>query len=126
MSDPAKPLVLVVDDAADSLDMYDRFLRARGYQVAIATNGQEGVEQAVKLQPRLIVMDVSMPVMGGEEAALLLKKQEETKHIPVVILTAYAMDGAAAVRNTQCEGFLIKPCSPDDLATEISRVLGQN
>jgi CheY-like chemotaxis protein len=63
--------------------------------------------------------------MGGWEVTAKLKSDERTRHIPVVILTAHALEGVSTVIESGCEGFLIKPCLPEDLVKEIVRVLGR-
>ena len=72
-----------------------------------------------------VVMDLSLPLMGGWEVTAKLKSDDKTKHIAVVILAAHALEGVSTVIEPGCKGFLIKPCLPDDLVKEIVRVLGR-
>ena len=119
-----RQLILVVDDVADNRDVYAQFLTFKGFRVALASDGQEAMDKAFQLQPDLIVMDLTMPVIDGWEATRRLKRNMSTKHIPVVVLTAHAhKDMEDGVKETGCDGFLVKPCPPDELATEISRIL---
>lgn len=118
-----KELILIVDDFEDIRDVYSRFLEKEGFRVSLATDGQEALDKAVELQPDLILMDLSLPGIGGWAATQRLKKHKRTKHIPIIILTAYSLEGAETVIKESCEGFLIKPCFSEDLLNEIVRVL---
>jgi two-component system, cell cycle response regulator DivK len=124
MKEQHKGLILVVDDVADNRDVYAQFLAFKGFKVALAGDGQEALDKAFRLQPDLIVMDLTMPIMDGWEATRRLKGNIKTQHIPVVVLTAHAhKDMEEGVRETGCDGFLTKPCPPDELFTEIVRIL---
>ena len=119
-----RTLILVVDDVADNRDIYTQYLVHQGFQVALAGDGQEALEQAQRLSPDLIVMDLSLPVMDGWEATRQLKKNGITKHIPVLALTAHAQEGVAkTAEEAGCDRFVTKPCPPDELAKEIVRML---
>lgn len=83
--------VLVIDDNQDVRD-YVKVLLRDNYTVIEASNGQEGVQQAMKYVPDAIICDVMMPVMDGMECCRRLKSEVQTSHIPVMMLTAYTMD----------------------------------
>ncbi len=114
--------ILIVDDSKDNLELFAYFLSEEGYRVSLASDGQEGLDKAFELQPDLIIMDLSLPVVSGWDATHRLKTDEKTKHIPVVILSAYGDDLASAVG---CEASLAKPCVPDILIAEIGRILAE-
>jgi two-component system cell cycle response regulator DivK len=114
--------VFIVDDVKDNRDMYEYFLSEKGFRVSQASDGEEALDKAAELQPDLIVMDLSLPGIDGWEAARQLRAGSKTSHIPVVILTAYDLVGAVP---EGCEGFLTKPCLPDRMISEITRVLNQ-
>ena len=119
-----KPLILIVDDAKDSGEMYGHYLQIRGFQVELAHNGQEALDEVARFRPDVIIMDLLMPVMDGYEATKRLKADEKTKNIPVVILTAHYFDGAATdLIKASSDGILIKPCAPGDMLKEIVRVM---
>lgn len=123
MTDTA-PLILVVDDYQDAREMYAEYLQFSGFRVAEARNGNEAVDQAHKLKPDLILMDLSLPGMDGWEATRLLKADDSTKHIPIVALTGHALAGASeGARKAGCDSFVTKPCLPDDLVVEVRRML---
>ena len=85
--------ILLVEDDEMNRDMLSRRLMKRGYEVAIATDGAEGVEMARSTTPDIVLMDMSLPVMDGWTATKELKEDDATAHIPVIALTAHAMAG---------------------------------
>ena len=118
------PLVLIVDDNLDAREMYAMYLEHEGFRYTEAADGRAAIDQAKRDKPDLILMDATMPHLDGWEAARLLKSDDETKAIPLIMLTAHAFaehrDRAAAVG---ADGFLAKPVLPDALALEIRRML---
>jgi len=118
------PLVLLVDDFQDNREMYAMYLEHVGFRVAEAANGFEALEQATRLLPDLIVMDLSLPGLDGWEATRRLKADERTRHIPVLALTSHALEGfSEGARAAGCDGFVTKPCLPEELVAEIRRLL---
>jgi two-component system, cell cycle response regulator DivK len=85
------PRVLLVEDNEMNRDMLSRRLQRRGFDVLIAIDGQSGIAKAQAELPDLILMDMSLPVIDGWEATRTLKSAAETRHIPVIALTAHAM-----------------------------------
>jgi len=85
--------ILLVEDNEMNRDMLSRRLVKRGHEVRIAVDGQEGVDMAVAESPEIILLDMSLPVMDGWEAARLLKGDAATSGIPIIALTAHAMAG---------------------------------
>lgn len=120
------PLILIVDDNVDAREMYGMYLQHEGFRWAEAVNGQDAITQTQLEQPSLILMDVTMPRMDGWEAVRILKQDQLTRNIPLIMLTAHAFqehrDRAAEVG---ADGFLAKPVLPDELAREIRRVLAR-
>jgi two-component system cell cycle response regulator DivK len=118
------PLVLLVDDFQDNREMYAMYLEHAGMQVAEAGNGHEALDQAFRLLPDLIVMDLSLPGIDGWEATRRLKADERTRKIPVVALTSHALEGySEGARAAGCDAFVTKPCLPEQLLSEIRKVL---
>ena len=119
-----RPLVLLVDDDADSREMYGQYLRAHDFLTVMATNGREAMAQAELLPPHLVVMDLCMPHLDGWEATRCLKRNALTKHIPIIACTGHVL-GSSAERalDAGCDGYVAKPCSPANLLVEIRRVL---
>ncbi len=85
--------ILLVEDNEMNRDMLSRRLTKRGHEVAIAVDGQEGVDMAASGKPEIILLDMSLPVMDGWEAAKRLKADAATSSIPIIALTAHAMAG---------------------------------
>jgi len=85
--------ILLVEDNEMNRDMLSRRLIRRGYEVSIAVNGLEGVQKAASEEPDIILLDMSLPVMDGWEAAGKLKADPTTRDIPIIALTAHAMTG---------------------------------
>jgi two-component system, cell cycle response regulator DivK len=118
------PLVLLAEDFEDARDLYRDYLEFSGFTVETAANGREAIDQAIALQPDMILMDASMPVLDGWQATRLLKANPATKHIPILALTAHAFDDARLdAKEAGCDGFITKPCLPDDLVSRIQTVL---
>jgi len=85
--------ILLVEDNDLNRDMLSRRLIRRGYDVAMALDGGEGIAMAVSESPDLILLDMSLPVVNGWDVARKLKGDAMTNHIPIIALTAHAMDG---------------------------------
>ena len=83
------PLILLVDDEANFLEIFYAKLRQAGFRVETAENGEKGIEAAKKFKPDLILMDMKMPKMNGAQAVIKLKEDPETKDIKVVFLTNF-------------------------------------
>src|SRR5690349_5013820 len=116
------PLVLVVEDAEDTFELLADVLAGSHYEVVGAENGIDAVDTAVKLLPDLILMDLSLPLMGGCEATRLLKSDERTRNIPIIALTGHH-NYAEMAHQAGCDAFLTKPCLPDALLAEVRRFL---
>ncbi len=116
--------ILIVDDHADNRTVYGWFLEAFGFSVLEATNGYEGVVRAREVHPDLILMDVSMPVMDGLQATQMLKVDQETADIPIIVVTAHEgaeMQGKAY--RSGCDAYLCKPVEPRRILQEVNRFL---
>ncbi len=85
--------LLLVEDNETNRDMLSRRLLRKGYDVAIAVDGADGISKALSERPDLILMDINLPVMDGWEATRQLKDNPRTQHIPIIALTAHAMEG---------------------------------
>jgi two-component system, cell cycle response regulator DivK len=124
MKPHAQPVILIAEDFEDARDLYKEYLEFSGFTVETASNGREAIQLALSLQPDLILMDASMPVLDGWQATRELKANPATKHIPVLALTAHAFDDARQeARSSGCDGFVTKPCLPDDLVAQVRATL---
>ncbi len=117
------PLVLVIDDNED-IRSYLKLLLAPDYAVAEAANGSEGLDKACRLQPALVICDVMMPVMDGWACCRELKQREETAHIPVLMLTACALDEQHVQGfDSGADGYVTKPFSAELLRSRVRSLL---
>jgi two-component system, cell cycle response regulator DivK len=117
--------ILLIEDNEMNRDMLSRRLTRRGYEVAIAVDGEQGVAMARSETPALVLMDMSLPGLDGWEATRRIKAQPETAPIPVIALTAHAMQGdEERARACGCDGYLTKPIDEDRLFATLARFLG--
>jgi two-component system cell cycle response regulator DivK len=117
--------VLLVEDSADNRGLIRQIAEMLDVELLEATNGEEGVRMAQALHPDLILMDLSLPVLNGWEATARLKAAPDTAHIPVVALTAHAMEGdEAKARAAGCDGYVTKPISVPTFSQMLDQMLG--
>ena len=117
--------ILLVEDNEMNRDMLSRRLTKRGHEVAIAVDGQEGVDMAASGNPEIILLDMSLPVMDGWEAAKRLKADAATSGIPIIALTAHAMAGdKERCLEAGCEDYDTKPVEFKRLLGKIDALLG--
>ncbi|MDX2077269.1 MAG: response regulator [bacterium] len=117
--------ILVVEDNEMNLDMLSRRLSKRGHEVLIATDGAQGVEMAQRQKPKLILMDMSLPVMDGWQATRLIKADPSVKHIPIIALTAHAIAGdREKCLAAGCDEYETKPIKFPELLAKIDHFLG--
>ena len=119
------PKLVLVEDNEDNRDMLSRRLQKKGYDVAIAVNGEEALEIVKNEAPDLVLMDISLPVMDGFEATRRLKADDGTKHIPIIALTAHAMSGdREKAIEAGCDDYDTKPVELPRLLSKIQTLLG--
>ncbi|MEA3146556.1 MAG: two-component system, cell cycle response regulator DivK [Verrucomicrobiota bacterium] len=118
------PKILLVEDNEMNRDMLSRRLQRRGYQVVLALDGQSGVEMTQSQAPDLVLMDMSLPVLDGWEAARRLKADATTRHIPVIALTAHAMSSdREKALEAGCDDYDTKPVELPRLLAKIDALL---
>ena len=111
--------ILYVEDNDDNVYMLKNQLARAGFAVIVATDGAQGVAMAASEQPDLVLMDLTLPVIDGEEATRRIKANSATRHIPVIALTANAMTGdREKAIAAGCDDFDTKP-------VELQRLLGK-
>jgi CheY-like chemotaxis protein len=104
--------------------MLRRRLARCGYEIIVAEDGAEGIEAAKRERPDLILMDLSLPVLSGWEAARILKACAETKDIPIVALSAHALQGERdKALAAGCDEFEAKPVDLAQLLDKLARLL---
>jgi PAS domain S-box-containing protein len=116
-------MVLVADDIAMNRDLIRAFFFDTPHQLLEAGNGREAVELARTRKPDVILMDVRMPVMDGVQATRILKSDEGLKKIPIIVVTASAMQSEEVALKPLCDAFLRKPITRADLAGQMRRFL---
>jgi CheY-like chemotaxis protein len=119
--------ILLVEDNEMNRDMLSRRLQRRGYEVAIAVDGQDGITRARANRPDLILMDMSLPVLDGWEATRQLKADPATRAIPVIALTAHALSGEREkALDAGCDDFDTKPIELARLLEKIEALVGNS
>jgi CheY-like chemotaxis protein len=115
---------MVVDDQPDNRDWLTKLLTSIGFSVRGADNGEAAIRSWEEWNPRLILMDVHMPVMDGLEATRRIKADPRGKDTVIAVLTAGAMDeDRRAVSQSGADDFLTKPCREDELLEKIRGLL---
>lgn len=116
--------ILLVEDNELNRDMLSRRLIRHGYEVVMAINGIEGVQEAEKQNPDLILMDLNLPLMNGWEATRRIRLNSKTQEIPIIALTAHALEGdKKKAIEVGCDDYDTKPINLDRLLGKIKEVL---
>ena len=114
--------MLLVDDCQDTRELYAEYLELSGFDVKEAADGIVAIDQAVRVRPDVIVMDVSLPRLDGHEAARKLRADERTQSIPLVMISGYDADRLPA-NDGLWDHYLGKPCPPEELVSVIGRLV---
>ena len=115
--------ILYVEDNEDNVFMLKNRLARAGHTVVIATDGAQGVAMALGERPDLILMDLSLPVLDGWQATRQIKASPDTRHIPVIALTAHAMAGdRKKALSAGCDDFDTKPIELPRLLAKIKEL----
>jgi CheY-like chemotaxis protein len=111
--------ILYVEDNEDNIYMLSRRLKRKGFEVVVAGDGEAGIEAAHREMPALILMDLSLPKMDGWEATRQLKSDSDTSAIPIIALSAHALEGEREkALDAGCDDFDTKP-------VEFTRLMGK-
>lgn len=117
--------ILLVEDNEMNRDMLSRRLERKGHQVTMAVDGQQAIDLAAAEMPALILMDMSLPGIDGWEATRRLKTAETTRRIPIIALTAHAMqEDERKAREAGCDDYDTKPVELERLLGKIQKLLG--
>jgi two-component system phosphate regulon response regulator PhoB len=120
----ARQKILVVDDEDEILELLDYTLKKEGYQVTCAANGEEAVEKARSEVPDLVLLDLMLPEVDGLEVCRILKHDNRTSHIPIVMLTAKGEEAdIVAGLELGADDYVTKPFSPRVLVARLRAVL---
>jgi two-component system cell cycle response regulator DivK len=119
-----QPKVLLVEDTEDNRFMMRRLLEMAGYRVVEATNGEEAVKVARSESPRLILMDLSLPVIDGLAATRLIRKLPDFRLTPIIAVSAHdTSDFQLDALQAGCNGYITKPIDFNELEQLIAQLL---
>lgn len=113
--------ILICDDSIEEIRVLVSMVRSMHYRLSIATNGKDACNRASVLKPDLILLDVRMPVMDGLATCRILKAHEDTKHIPVIFLTA-ANDLSHRLEGLRCGAvdYIVKPANEEEVLLRVA------
>ena len=119
-----KRTILVIEDNEQNLYLATFLLEQNGFTVVAARSGPEGIEQAARVFPDLILLDIQLPGMDGYAVARELRQRAALRDVPVVAVTSYAMVGdRERALEAGCNGYIEKPINPDTFRGEIEKYL---
>lgn len=117
--------ILVVDDEQDIIQTLRMFLELEGYEVATAMDGEDALNMVHLLSPDLVVLDMMLPIMNGDELVSIVKNDEKLKDIPVILITAFAQKrNEEMMSNAGVDFYMKKPFELDQLNNKIKELLG--
>lgn len=120
----SETVVLLVEDQEDNRVLAHKLLARAGFRVVEAVNGPQALEQAANVPPDLVLLDLSLPEIDGWTVARTLRKRPDLGRVPIVALTAHAMDGdRAKALEAGCDEFMTKPIDVPTFIPTIRRIL---
>lgn len=122
MTEKVKRSILLIDDNTSLLTALGDFLAFEGYDVTAAASGEEGLEKLESMTPDIIILDISMPGIGGIGFLKRISDAEGKPSCPVLVLTARA-NMAEFFEDVNVDGFIAKPCNPNKLLMEVRRII---
>ena len=119
--------LLIVEDTEVNRLVLSRRLEKLGFEVVVAVDGLEGYDKANQEAPDIIIMDMYLPKMDGGEVTQKLKKNERTKHIPIIALTAHSVSKARdATIGMGCDEYETKPVDFERLVSKIEKLINKS
>lgn len=119
--------ILVVEDTRDNRQILKDLLSAAGYTMIEAEDGESGVALAAEIMPDLILMDVQLPMIDGYEATRRIRANPDTRRIPIIAVTSYAISGEEAkAAAAGCDGYVSKPFSPRKVLATVRDILAKS
>ncbi len=116
--------ILVIEDHVDNRQIMNDTLSAAGFEVIEAITGDAGVAMAESERPDLILMDIQLPGIDGYEATRLIKARPALRHIPIIVVTSYALSGDdVKAKAAGCDAYLAKPFRPRQLLATVCEFL---
>ena len=127
MSEKTKPVIMVVEDNDDNLQLVLKVLGRRGYEMVGVVDGNEALERLNTINPDLILMDVNLPDMDGYEVTRRIRQQEKFAALPIVALTAHAMVGDKKKSLAAgCDAYISKPINVRTFPETIAAILKEH
>jgi two-component system cell cycle response regulator DivK len=119
-----KKRILAIEDHAENRRILGYLLASAGFEMMEAVTGEEGVAAAEKEQPDLIIMDIQLPGLDGYEATRRIKANPALRHIPIIVVTSYALSGDdVKAFEAGCDAYVTKPFVPRELLAKIRAYL---
>ncbi len=119
-------VVLVIEDTESNMKLFHDLLKLRGYNILQAKNGMEGWREACEHRPDLILMDIQLPDVSGLMVTRWLKDDETLKSIPIIAVTAFALDGdEEKMLNGGCDAYVPKPISVPKFLQTLERLMAE-
>jgi two-component system, OmpR family, response regulator VicR len=118
-------IVVYIEDEQEMIDLVKLILQRRGYEIYGANGGKEGLEKVRRMLPDLVLLDLMMPDMDGWDVYHLMKAEEATKNIPVIVVTAKAqsIDKVLGLHIAKVDDYISKPFSPQELVDSVEKIL---
>ncbi len=118
--------VLIVEDNELNMKLFNDLLEAHGYKTLKTSSGVDAVELAREHRPDLILMDIQLPEVSGEDVTQWIKSDDDLRHIPIIAITAFAMKGdEERIRARGCEAYLSKPISVAKFVETVRSYIGE-
>lgn len=124
---PDKKRILCIEDEPETTNLVQLILNREGYEVLGADGGEEGLRMVREEKPDLILLDLMMPDMDGWQVYQHLKEDEETRDIPVIVVTAkvQSIDKVLGLQVAKVDDYITKPFRPEELSERVKYVLSQ-
>ncbi|HET9235838.1 MAG TPA: ATP-binding protein [Oligoflexus sp.] len=124
LANPARFTILVIDDNELNCEVVQDLLQSDGYRVMIATGGKDGIHQIEVLHPHLVLLDLMMPDVSGEDVMKYVKSQDRLREIPIILITARANEEDRLLGlGLGADDYLAKPLVPDELRLRVRNIL---
>ena len=116
--------ILIVDDEPDLLRITTFILKKAGYAILSATNCYEAFDSVKNDTPDLIIMDLRLPIISGDQACKQIKSDSKLKHIPIILFTASINNISEVLKVSGADDYLVKPFDADELLKKVKKIIG--
>lgn len=127
MADVPSRQVVYIEDESEMIDLVKLILERKGFEIIGANGGREGIEEVRQRLPDLVLLDLMMPDMDGWDVYQQMKADEQTRKIPVIVITAKAqsIDKVLGLHIAKVDDYISKPFTPQELLDSVQKVLGE-